>query len=297
MTLLRSELHTSERPSSTAQWTILGRALELDRTPSARIVTDRFAPAFLTAASRAVLAPLHLAGPLRRRAERGQAASLSTSALCRHAFIDDHLTRALAAGCAHVLVLGAGYDTRAWRFADELGRRPVFEVDLAPLSRRKASVVAARPELFGASSVERVEIDFRTQALTDVLPAAGFVSGRPTVVVWEGVSMYLSAEAVRGTLAALRTLCGRGSVLAMDFWQHVPGHRPYDELRRLGERAIRLVGEPLTFATPAAGVDALLGAAGFALGDRAEADALADRYATGGRRCDAGMYLVAATRR
>ena len=129
-----------------------------------------------------------------------------------------------------MLVLGAGYDSRAYRFADEIGERPVYEVDLAPLSRRKAAIVAAQRRRCSAhASIERVEIDFRTQSLTDRLAGRRFRrAARPTFVVWEGVSMYLTRAAVDGTLAALRRLCGPGSVLAMDYWQHVGGPRAYD---------------------------------------------------------------------
>jgi O-methyltransferase involved in polyketide biosynthesis len=42
------------------------------------------------------------------------------------------------------------------------------------------------------TNVVRVEIDFETQALTDVLPGAGFARDAATFVVWEGVPMYLT---------------------------------------------------------------------------------------------------------
>ncbi len=294
--LLPRELHTSDRPSSTAQWTALGRTLELGRGEAERIVTDPYAPVFLSSTSRALLMPLKAAGPLVRRAERLELAGLAASGLCRHAFIDAHLLGALT-DVEQVLVLGAGYDSRAYRFATEIGQRPVYEVDLAPLSRRKASIVAANPDRFGATAIHRVEIDFRTQSLGEQLAAAGFAAQRPTFVAWEGVSMYLDRAAVRVTLDALSSLCGSGSVLAMDFWQRVGGRSTYGQVRRIGERAVRLIGEPITFALPAADAPGWLRAQDFAVLDLAQDDAMSDRYATAGRHCDPGMYVVAARRR
>ena len=97
----------------------------------------------------------------------------------RHRFIDEHLVTALDAGVAQVVLLGAGYDTRAYRFADQLDGRPVFEVDLAPISRAKAATIAKHSEQFPDANVVRIEIDFESQALTDVLPDAGFdIAGR-----------------------------------------------------------------------------------------------------------------------
>jgi methyltransferase (TIGR00027 family) len=292
----RRELHTSERPSSTAQWTTLGRSLELARSDDDRIVTDVYAPVFLTPASRAVLTPLRAAGPVVRRAERLPLAGLAASALCRHRFIDDHLQQA-APDADQVLVLGAGYDSRAYRFAADLDGRSVFEVDLPPLSRRKAEIVASYPGLFGHASVVRVEIDFRVDSLAQRLLDAGFARQARTFVVWEGVSMYLTRDAVRATLDALAQLCGPGSTVVMDFWQHAGGYGAYGQLRRLGERSVRLIGEPLEFLIDRTKVPALFAAHDFGVADLADAADMTRRYATAGRRCDAGMYVVAARRR
>jgi methyltransferase (TIGR00027 family) len=152
--------------------------------------------------------------------------------------------------------------------------------------------VAASP-VFGDVRVRRVEIDFRTQSLEERLAASGFEAGAPTFVTWEGVSMYLTREAVAETLDALARVTGPGSLLAMDFWQAVRGVG--GPLRIVVQRGMRLIGEPITFPSPAADVSKVLAPAGFELIDLAEADVLTARYATGGRCCDPGMYVVAAT--
>lgn len=212
--------------------------------------------------------------------------------LCRHRFIDEHLLATTDA--EQVLVLGAGYDSRAYRFASRLGNRRVFEVDLPPMSRRKAAIVAAHPDRFAADAYTRVEIDFRRQGLADVVPDAGFVSGASTFVVWEGVAPYLDEVAVETTLDALRTLCGPGSVLAMDLWDGTGGPGPFAPLRRLGARAIALVGEPVTFGAAPVAARHLLHRHGFAVTDLAEADELTTRYATAGRRSFESLYVLAA---
>ncbi len=286
----RRALHTTDRPSSTAQWTTLGRALELNRDD--RILTDGYAPAFLSEPSRILLRALSATGPVLRRAERLEPAGLAASGLCRHRFIDEHLVAALP-GVEQVVILGAGYDSRAYRFTAEIGARPVYEVDLPPLSRRKAAIVASRRELFGHASVHRVEIDFRTQSLQERLAGSGFVAGAPTFVAWEGVSPYLTRTAVTGTLDALAAVCGSGSTLAMDFWQTVGGPLGY-QFRIAAVRAMHLIGEPVTFDIAARRVGALLASHGFAVADLVAADAMTKRYATGGRSCDPGMYVVAA---
>jgi methyltransferase (TIGR00027 family) len=288
--LLPAALHTSDRPSSTAQWTTLGRAFELNRDD--RIVTDDYAPAFLSGPSRALFRTLSATGPAFRRAEQFTLVGLAASGLCRHRFIDEHLLAALP-DVQQVMILGAGYDSRAYRFAAQIGARRVFEVDLPPLSRRKAAMVASRPDLFGHAAIHRVEIDFRTESLPERLAGSGFTPGAPTFVAWEGVSPYLTRDAVDETLSALAQVCGPGSVLAMDFWQRVGGFGVY-QLRVRAEHAMHLIGEPIAFALDAGSVDTLLAPHGFEALDLADGREMTARYATGGRRCDPGMYVVAA---
>lgn len=290
---LLPDLHLSGRPSATAQWTTLTRALELDRAASDRIVTDEYAPVFLTGGYRRVLAGLRAGRPILRAAQRSELAGLAAHALCRHRFIDEHLLAELAAGAEQLLILGAGYDSRAYRFAAALTGRPVYEVDLGPTSRRKAKIVAAHPDRFADGRVTPVVIDFRTESLADVLLTAGFSVGVRTVVIWEGVVMYLDDDAVRATLRTLRQLCGAGSTVVMDCWYELRGG-VLDDVRRLGAKAIGLIGEPVTFSLAPDALPALLDDTGMDLDELVEWRELAERYATDGRTCEPSLYVAAA---
>ena len=294
MRLVPRELHRSQRPSSTAEWTTIIRSAELRRPYRQRIVSDEYAPYFLSAAGRGLVRSLRLADGVVSAVERAELAGVIAFSLCRHRFIDVHLGAELDDGAEQVVVLGAGYDSRAYRFADQLRGRPVHEVDLAPLSRRKAAIVAAHPDVFGHNTIRRVEIDFRTESLAERLLESGFAVGARTFVVWEGVSMYLDRAAVEGTLATLNDICGPGSTLAMDLWRQVPGTTPVHRVRNLAQRSFALIGEPLTFAVPTEDVDKLLGSHGLSVVDLADADEMAARYSTDGRPCEEASYVIAA---
>jgi methyltransferase (TIGR00027 family) len=289
-------LASSHRPSITAQWTTLVRARELQRPPAQRIVTDEFAPLFLDAPHRAALSAARLGGAALRWAERREVTALAAFVLCRHRFIDEQLLAALDDGAEQVLVLGAGYDSRAYRFATRLAGRPVFEVDLPATSRRKAAIVAAHPDRFAGSTVRRVEIDFATDSLSDRLAGAGFTRDGRTFVAWEGVSMYLDRAAVGATLNTLGELCGPGSAVAMDLWDGAGGGGPLAPARQLVARSLRLVGEPVRFGVRPERVGDLFSEHGFRATEVLTGPDLARRYATDGRRGEPSLYVAAAER-
>jgi methyltransferase (TIGR00027 family) len=65
--------------------------------------------------------------------------------------------------------------------------------------------------------VRFIEIDFKKDSLRHVLSAAGFRPEERTFFIWEGVSMYLSEQAVRETLRTISSYSAPGSSLVMDF--------------------------------------------------------------------------------
>jgi methyltransferase (TIGR00027 family) len=270
------------------------RATDRRRAPSERILDDPYAKLFLGPMMRAALASWEATGALGRMAER-LSPGLTTFVMTRHRYIDDRLRAALAREAdpvAQVVLLGAGYDSRGYRFADELRGRPVFEVDFPATSRRKAKIVAHEADALPAVATVRVEIDFQTQSLADRLVESGFQGGARSFFVWEGVSMYLTRDAVKTTLSTLRQLGGPGSELAMDFWYYLDEPSLFATAYRASANVLSLIGEPVTFGIHPEDVESFLDRLGLRLLDVADAAALEARYVTDGRRVAPGIYLV-----
>jgi methyltransferase (TIGR00027 family) len=286
-----------DRPSITAEAVTMARAVEHLKPEAQRIVDDPWAELFLSRPSRAALRAW--SGSLTGRALRLLGVSGTSWVPLRHRFIDDHLVRLLDAGAAQVVLLGAGYDARAYRFADTLDGRPVFEVDLPAISRGKAAVIERNADKFPAANVVRVEIDFESQSLDDVLVDAGFHVGALTFVTWEGVPMYLTRAAIKSTLDAVHALTAPGSVIAHDMWTVVDDPSPIGTARRLAPSALSFIGEPVTFCVHPEEIGCFYDQRGFDVAEIATADELADRYAGEGERVlvDPSMYALAATRR
>ena len=283
------------RPSQTAEVVCLLRATDQRRRPAQRILDDPYARWFLGPLASATLATWEASGRLGDLAER-LSPGVTTFVLVRHRYIDDRLAHALAgATIRQVVLLGAGYDTRAWRFAQALAGRPVFEVDFPATSARKARILERHAGELPPVDVRRVEIDFQTQSLEGRLVASGFEKGRSTFFVWEGVSMYLTREAVKGTLRAIAMLGGPGTELAMDFWYLVDAPDLLSSAYRASASALSLVGEPVTFGIHPEDCGSFLERHGFRVEEIADAAALEERYVRDRRRVHPAMYLVHAT--
>jgi methyltransferase (TIGR00027 family) len=136
-----------------------------------------------------------------------------------------------------VVLLGAGLDTRAARLAYESVRW--FEVD-HPASqtykRRRTSELPGYP----TTAAIHVACDFETDNFVERLVQAGFHADKPALILWEGVTPYLTAAAVRETLTRVATGCHLESVLLFDLIDRAqpPAPLPHDTrafVARLGE--------------------------------------------------------------
>jgi methyltransferase (TIGR00027 family) len=196
--------------SSTARYMALFRAVETGRR-SDRLLEDRFAIRFLPVAWRAML---HIAGTFEatrfiERAIDKRGTGAWSSGVARTRLIDEWIGNAVAVGAQQAVLLGAGFDCRAFRLPC-LAKIPVFELDRPQLLDEKRtrlgnSVAATHPHL------HYVPVDFLRNDIGAHLSASGFVRGMRTLVLWEGVTNYLDADAVAGVFDLVVKICAPGS--------------------------------------------------------------------------------------
>ncbi|TRW84902.1 SAM-dependent methyltransferase [Mycolicibacterium sp. 018/SC-01/001] len=190
-------------------------AIEHNEAPQRRLVDDDLAEAFLPARLRALVAATRV--PTVRRAVVGvaqrSAPGLWASIACRKRLIDERLSDPLNETDA-VVVVGAGLDTRGCRIARH-SEMPVFEVDQAVNIERKTATLQ---RVLGGTppSVRLVAADLESDDVLIALRSAGYDPSWRTFFIVEGVTQYLSPEAVRTTLAALGT-AGSGSRLVFSY--------------------------------------------------------------------------------
>jgi len=199
--------------SRTAEYMALFRALETTRSADRRLCEDRFAVAFLRPRLRLVvgLSRSRLVGALIRVYIEHRWPGARTSAVARTRFIDDLAQAALTSESEQVVILGAGFDARAYRIA-AMTRVTVFEVDHPSTSAAKRAIMATA--LASAPRhVRFVPIDFNSQPLSSAMKAAGYDPDRRTLFIWEGVTNYLTEDAVDGTLRWCASAAGGTKVV------------------------------------------------------------------------------------
>ncbi len=283
-------------PSRTAEAVCLMRAHEHARAGRRRVVDDPYAQWFLRPVARAALASEGVLPQLARYAER-TTDGLLQFVLARHRYMDDALRTALHGRVQQVVLLGAGYDMRAYRLAKAIGRRPVFEVDHPATSRRKARVVARHAGELPAAAVRRVAVDFEAQSFRTELRKAGFREGQRTFFVWEGVSMYLTRASVKKTLTTMRAMSAPGSHVVLDLWYLPDAPDATSTVRRLSANLLAVLGEPVTFGIHPEDAGPFFARLGFRVRDLADANALRKLYFSAKTHLYPSNYIVHAVTR
>ncbi len=204
--------------------------------------------------------------------------------VARTKHIDQSLQASLADGVRQIVILGAGLDSRAYRMGPDHKVVRFFEVDSpATQEDKKQRVVRLLGSLPG--NVVYVPVDFETQTLETRLSEAGFQAGEPAFFVWEGVTMYLNAEAVDATLDYIGHRTTPGSSIIFDYIPASVIDGTSTEPAAVRARRLAMLekfGEPWLFGVPDGRIGDLVGRHGLELVSNLRIRELWDRYLRAG---------------
>jgi methyltransferase (TIGR00027 family) len=278
------------RSSITASGIAVARAVESEKPEGVRICYDPYAVKFINPLFYRFMRLFIDTGYAERS---GPGVQGFLVARCR--YMDDVLLECLQDGLQQLVVLGAGYDSRSYRFEQLKDGVKVFEVDYPPALQVKMKKIK---QVLGEipSYVSYIGIDFNTQSLEGRLPECGYDERLKTLFIWEGVVMYLSAQAVSDTLTFIVQHSGPGSRVIFDYiyTDLLDGTVRHGEVSRM-RRARRFSGEGLTYAIPEGGVAQYLHGLGYTRIWDVSSEELHQRYFSGenARRKVAWGYGIA----
>lgn len=183
--------------------------------------------------------------------------------LARTRYIDDYLQQFINKGLEQLVILGAGYDSRAYRFDELKNRVKIFELDHPATQNMKKEKLI---EIFQMlpDHVTYVPVDFHKQNLQSCLFESGYDSHMKTLFIWEGVTMYVEAGAVDETLLFISKNSGNGSAVIFDYTYPEVLAGTYD--RKEAKEWLKITeksDEPLLFGIETGHIEQFLAERGF----------------------------------
>jgi methyltransferase (TIGR00027 family) len=272
------------KASNTAGYTCFSRACATREQDERFRGPDYMAEVFLPAFAKGILnVPLLRKLFVKRVAPPG----IYEYVLARTKLLDEIFVDALENNFPQIVLLGAGMDTRALRFNSRNEGTRLFELDIQTTQRPKIEILT-RKGIALPEELIFVSIDFNRQSLSEVLLAAGYRANQRTLFLWEGVTMYLTPDAVDSTLAFIRDSGAEGSRVVFDYIYASVLRR---ENRYYGEQEIfervSKAGESWTFGIEEGETERFLSDRGFRLNSHHTPQDLEKAYLT----ADDGAFL------
>ena len=183
--------------------------------------------------------------------------------VARVRFIDEVLAESVAAGFRQLVIIGAGYDTRAYRFEDVKANLRVFEVDHPTTQQVKVEKIR---QIFGTlpDHVTYVPVIFGADRLDHKLVENNYNPELRTLFIVEGLLMYVPPPAVDGLLSFVANASGPGSAFVADYFSSsvIDGTSPLKEAQVL-RQFVESEGAPLQFGIVEGSIEAFFKERGF----------------------------------
>jgi methyltransferase (TIGR00027 family) len=209
------------RSSDTALFSALARAAHLIFDEKPWIFEDTLAAAFSGMGDQGSLlsAWSSLEKELTERSSPAVAQlwlrSARAAVTARSRYVEDEIQNAMERGVAQYVILGAGYDSFAYRRRELVSSLRVFEVDY-PATQQQKQARLQDMKVTAPPNLTFVPVDFEQQGIMRALRDAGYRDDAPSFVSWLGVTWYLSEDAIFETLRQLAS-AAKGSHVVFDY--------------------------------------------------------------------------------
>jgi len=271
------------------------RALESTEPASQRVLYDPYAQQLLGGISKVLFNTRFLiSGRLLHRIVDSALSRVipggTNYVIVRSRYVDDCLNQCIDDGIEQLVILGAGYDSRAFRFTALKDRVKVFEVDHPDSQSVKKEKVS---KMLGnlPDHVVYVPVDFERDKLDERLSACGYDKNSKTLFIWEGVTVYLTADAVDETLAFVVNNSGEGSSIVFDYIYESVLDGRMKEGQNMRMRAAK-AGVPFKFGIEEGTVEEFLRKQGLGKVEDMNAESLEARYFKGTNRKSCPCYGI-----
>lgn len=199
--------------------------------------------------------------------------------IARTKYIDGIFKDSVKKRFEQVLIMGAGFDSRAIRFLDLKGSNiKVYEIDTSHTLDAKARQLKKRGVIIPANNIY-ITIDFNKENLKTQLADSKFNLDKKTLFILEGLTMYLSHEAIDETFKLISDYSAQGSLIVFDYIYASVLRR---EMKYYGENAIyqrvKKDNEKWTFGIEEGEIESFLDSYQLSLLEHFDSDKLEQKY-------------------
>ncbi|KNY27902.1 class I SAM-dependent methyltransferase [Pseudobacteroides cellulosolvens] len=254
------------KPSETAMIMASLRALSNFEEEEAVRTNDMIAACFLPEDRKSVLEDKNERNKIKSMIPKG----LYEYVISRTKYIDQVFINAFKNGIEQMVFLGAGYDSRPYRYNTLIGNTKIFEADTKATQEYKKHILI-KNGIEIRENITYVGVDFEKDDLFKLLYENGYDAIKRTLFIWEGVTFYLSETTVVEMLKKIRENSIAGSQICFDF-QTIAGK---EDLISTGIKE-----EEIKFGIEAGKIDSFVAENGYATVEHINSSGMENKFLT-----------------
>jgi len=136
--------------------------------------------------------------------------------IARTKYLDNIFKESMENGMEQILLFGAGFDTRAVRFAGKNMKTKIFELDTLYTQTAKIEQFKKRNISIPKNTIF-IPMDFHVDSVSEKLESNGFNRNKTTLFIMEGIIQYLNKESVDKLFKLIYELSVPGSRAVFDY--------------------------------------------------------------------------------
>ena len=206
-----------QKPSRTAVGTALFRSIANKEYSNSKFGTDNLAEYFLPFILRLKIKSKRYRTHIRQYFPPG----MYEYFIARTQYFDNLFKEALNKKIPQVVLLGAGHDTRAYRFSELNVSTRIFEIDIETTQKNKLACLK-KAKIKIPDNTEHISANFNKDNLKDVLAKTEYNPHERTLYLWEGVTYYLEPQSIDNILESIKNISSNGSLIAFDYLVMIP---------------------------------------------------------------------------
>jgi len=175
-----------------------------------------------------------------------------------------------------VLILGAGFDSRGIRFKNILSDAIIFELDSAKTQQLKIEKIK-KQKITMPKNLKLIPIDFEVESFSEVLNKNNFKKNTSTLVLLEGLTMFLDSITIDNLFKQISNHCGKDSIIVFDYLYDSVLNNETNHGKEVTNTVTNL-GEEYKFGIPKGKVKEFVSQYGFELIEEFNADQLKNKF-------------------